>query len=221
MQGELLYLTVGNRSTVFCFVQKPALRHPVNNHFLTRIFPEPDFTRKEQETIVSKFESVSFRKNDFLLTEGRTEDHYWFIERGFVRSYAVDIDGHDISTNFYGTGDVVIDWPSFFQRKPTRENIQALTDCTAWQLDFITFQRLFHGIEAFREAGRARLVASYFEMKQHRVSLIVDQAKTRYQRLLTERPDILQNVPLKQIASYLGITDTSLSRIRKELTEGK
>jgi CRP-like cAMP-binding protein len=191
----------------------------VNEPFLARIFSRTDFTREEQETIISKFQRVTFRKHDFLLTEGTIEDHYWFIEFGFIRSYAVDTDGNDISTNFYGVGDVVIDWPSFFQRQPTRENIQALTDCTAWQLDFVTFQQLFHGIEAFREAGRARLVASYFELKQHRVSLIVDQAKARYQRLLTERPDILQNVPLKQIATYLGITDTSLSRIRKELTE--
>ena len=193
----------------------------MNEPFLTHIFPRTDFTQQEQETIISKFQRASFSKNDFFLTEGTTEDRYWFIEFGFARSYAVDTDGNDISTNFYGAGDVVIDWPSFFQRRPTRENIQALTDCTAWQLDFVNFQRLFHSIEAFREAGRARLVASYFEMKQHRVSLIVDPAKARYQRLLIERPDILQNVPLKQIASYLGITDTSLSRIRKELTEGK
>ncbi len=191
----------------------------MNNHFLTRIFPQTDFNRKEQETIVSKFQRASFSRNDFLLTEGTVENHYWFIESGFVRSYAVDVDGNDISTNFYGAGDVVIDWPSFFQRQPTRENIQALTDCVGWQLDFVTFQQLFHGIEAFREAGRARLVASYFEMKQHRISLIADQARKRYQRLLTERPDILQNVPLKQIATYLGITDTSLSRIRKELAK--
>ncbi len=189
--------------------------------FLTGIFPRPAFTQKGQETIIAEFQRVTFRKHDFLLTEGTVENHYWFIESGFARSYAVDTDGNDISTNFYGADDVVIDWPSFFQRRPTRENIQALTDCTTWQLDFVTFQQLFHGTEAFREAGRARLVASYFEMKQHRVSLIVDPAKVRYQRLLIERPDILQNVSLKQIASYLGITDTSLSRIRKELTEGK
>ncbi|MGB3776913.1 MAG: Crp/Fnr family transcriptional regulator [Tunicatimonas sp.] len=193
----------------------------MNEPFLASLFPRTDFTQQEQETIIAEFQRVTFRKHDFLLTEGTTENHYWFIERGFVRSYAVDTAGNDISTNFYGAGDVVIDWPSFFQRQPTRENIQALTDCVGWQLDFATFQQLFHSIEAFREAGRARLVASYFELKQNRVSMITDPAKVRYQRLLTERPDVLQNVSLKQIASYLGITDTSLSRIRKEFTEGK
>ena len=189
----------------------------MDEHFLASIFPQTSFSPEEREVIISKFRRVNFSKNDFLLSEGTVENHYWFVEHGFVRAFAVDTAGNDISTNFYGVGDVVIDWPSFFQRQPTRENIQALTDCDCWQLDFTTFQQLFHSIEAFREAGRARLVASYFELKKNRVSMITDPAKVRYRRLLTERPDIMQNVPLKQIATYLGITDTSLSRIRKEV----
>jgi hypothetical protein len=87
-------------------------------------------------------------------------------------------------------------------------------------LDFETFQQFFHSMEAFREAGRSRLVKSYFELKAHRVSLITDQAKDRYLRLLHERPELIQNVSLKHIASYLGVTDTSLSRIRKEVAKG-
>ncbi|MGB3848540.1 MAG: Crp/Fnr family transcriptional regulator [Tunicatimonas sp.] len=193
----------------------------MNNPFLVRIFPEPQFTAEEQATIIAEFRAVRFLKNDFLLAEGHTEDHYWFLERGIARSYAIDADGNDISTNFFVSGDVVIDWPSFFQRQPTRENIQALTDCTTWQLNYDAFQRLFHGIEAFREAGRARLVDSYFELKKNRVAMIADPAKVRYQRLLRERPDIIRYVPLKQIATYLGITDTSLSRIRKELSQAQ
>ena len=127
-------------------------------HFLTRIFTPQQFTPEQLESIVSKFKRVEFAKNRYLLTEGKTAGHYWFVESGFVRSYAVDTEGNDISTDFYTVGDIVIDWPSFFLRNPTRENIQALTDCVCWQLDFETFQQLFHGMEAFREQGRTRLV---------------------------------------------------------------
>ncbi len=116
----------------------------MNNHFLTGVFPATNFTPEEQATIITKFQRVTFQKHDFLLTEGSVESHYWFLEHGFARSYAVDSDGNDISTNFYRAGDVVIDWASFFQRQPTRENIQALTDCAGWQLDFVVFQQLFH-----------------------------------------------------------------------------
>jgi hypothetical protein len=74
-------------------------------------------------------------------------------------------------------------------------------------------------IEPFREVGRTRLVNNYFELKTHTVSVIADPAKDRYLNLLKAKPDIVQNVPLKQIATYLGITDTSLSRIRKEIAD--
>jgi hypothetical protein len=76
-------------------------------------------------------------------------------------------------------------------------------------------------IEAFREVGRTRLVNNYFELKNHSVSIIADPAKDRYLNLLKAKPDIVQNVPLKQIATYLGITDTSLSRIRKEIADNR
>jgi len=188
-----------------------------DKHFLTNIFTDKNFSPDEIENIIYKFRQVTFSKNDFLLQEGKTENQYWFIQSGFVRSYVIDVDGNDISTNFYAVGDIVIDWTSFFLRNPTRENIQALTDCVCWQLDFETFQTLFHSIKAFREQGRTTLVNSYFALKQHSISMIADGAKERYTRLLKEKPQILQNVSLKHIATYLGITDTSLSRIRKEV----
>lgn len=188
-----------------------------NSSILHQIFSTSLFSEDELNQIIPSFKLIEFAKGDFLLQEGSTSNYYWFLESGFIRSFAIDLDGNEVSTNFYSTGDVVIDWPSFFMRLPTKENIQALTNVKCWQLDFETFQQLFHKIESFREAGRARLVRSYFDLKQHSVSLITDQAKDRYLKLIEDKPDIIQNVSLKQIASYLGITDTSLSRLRKEL----
>ncbi len=189
----------------------------MQDHFLLNIFKKEDFTKEELDTIIPKFKEVRFSRNDFLLTEGKTESHYWLAESGFIRSYVIDTEGNDITTNFFSAGEIVIDWSSFFLRNPTRENIQALTDCICWQIDFENFQSLFHSIETFREQGRTRLVSSYFTLKNHSVSMIADQAKDRYNKLLQQKPHIIQNVPLKHIATYLGITDTSLSRIRKEL----
>lgn len=105
-------------------------------HFLYRIFSPERFSSGQLQQILPQYSKVHFRKHDYLLHEGRTAQHYWFVENGFVRSYAVDTQGNDISTNFYTTGSIVIDWPSFFLRHPTRENIQALTDCSCWQIGF-------------------------------------------------------------------------------------
>ncbi|TAG51094.1 MAG: Crp/Fnr family transcriptional regulator, partial [Cytophagales bacterium] len=119
--------------------------------------------------------------------------------------------------NLYASGDVVIDYPSIFFFAPTRENIQALTDCVCWEITFEDFQEMFNSISSFREQQRSLLVGSYFALKQHSISLIADEAKVRYLRFLKEKPQIIQNVSLKHIATFLGITDTSLSRIRKEI----
>lgn len=187
-------------------------------HFLNNVFGKTDMTKEEMEITISKFKQVTFEKNSFLLEEGKTANHYWFIQSGFVRSYVIDTEGNDITTNFFSVGDIVIDWPSFFLRNPTRENIQALSECVCWRLDFDTFQELFHNIKNFREQGRTTLVESYFALKRHSISMIADQAKDRYLKLLKEKPHIVQNVSLKHIATFLGITDTSLSRIRKEIS---
>lgn len=188
-------------------------------HYLNRIFSPEDFTSFELQTILSKFTSVQFTKNSYFLQEGIIENHYWFIEKGFARAYATDPEGRDITTHFFTPGDIVIDWPSIFLRSPTRENIQALTDCYCWQIDYESFQELFHSIRNFREHGRSILVSSYFSLKKQRVSMISDQARERYLNMLHEKPELIQNVSLKYIATYLGITDTSLSRIRKEISE--
>ena len=77
---------------------------------------------------------------------------------------------------------------------------------------------MFNNIPNYREQQRGLLVGSYFALKEHSISLIADQAKDRYLKLMNEKPHIIQNVSLKHIATFLGITDTSLSRIRKEIS---
>ena len=190
------------------------------NHFLTKIFNVQNFKSEDFEKILAAYEKISFAKNDYLISEGTTANFYYFVETGFVRSYAIDLEGNDITTKFFSSTDIVIDWHSYFLKTKCRENIQAITPCVVWKISFENFMKLFN-IEAFREVGRTKLINNYFELKNHSVSIIADPAKDRYLNLLKQKPDIVQNVPLKQIATYLGITDTSLSRIRKEITNNR
>lgn len=191
-----------------------------DHHFLNKIFNPQNFKEEDLITIFSQYQKIEFAKNDYLIKEGTTANYYYFMEAGFARSYVIDLDGNDISTKFFSSTDIVIDWHSYFLKTKCRENIQAISACTAWKISFENFMKLFH-IESFREVGRTRLVNNYFELKTHSVSVIADPAKERYLNLLKTKPDIVQNVPLKQIATYLGITDTSLSRIRKEIADNK
>ena len=191
-----------------------------NKHFLTNIFSEQNFKPEDYERILNAYERKEFAKNDYLIREGTIANFYYFVESGFSRSYAIDLEGNDISTKFFSSTDIVIDWHSYFLKTKCREDIQAITPCVMWKISFENFMKLFN-IEAFREVGRTKLISNYFELKTHSVSIIADPAKDRYLNLIKQKPDIVQNVPLKQIATYLGITDTSLSRIRKEIADKK
>lgn len=191
----------------------------IENHFLNQVFASSGITQTELQTIIPKYKRVVFEKNDYLLKQGEVLKKYWFIESGFIRSYIIDTEGNDITFNLYGSKDVVIDYASIFFFAPSRENIKALTECVCWEITYEDFQEMFNTITSYREQQRGLLVGSYFALKEHSISLIADQAKERYLNLLKQKPHIIQNVSLKHIATFLGITDTSLSRIRKEITE--
>lgn len=188
-----------------------------NSHFLNEAFEGSGITNDELKIIIPKYRQVNFCKNDFLLREGQVQKKYWIIESGFVRSYIIDRECNDITFNLYASKDTVIDYPSLFFCVPTKENIQALKDCVCWEAENTDFKEMFDAIPSFRAYQRGLLKASYFALKEYTSSFRLDSAKTRYLKLLKEKPHVVQNVSLKLIATYLGITDTSLSRIRKEI----
>ena len=189
-----------------------------NRLVLQEMFKNNGLSASEMERVVNAFARVEFKKNDYLLREGQLANEYHLIESGFMRSFAIDTKGNEVTTGFYSAKKLVLEVASFFLRLPTKEHIQVVSDSVCWRISFDTFQALFHSIPAFRELSRGRLVNGYFALKKRTLSIITDSAETRYLQLLKEHPEVFQHVPLKHIASYLGVTDTSLSRIRKELT---
>jgi hypothetical protein len=126
-----------------------------------------------------------------------------------------------VTTEFYSDRQVVFEVGSFFTKVPSTENFQALENCSGWFINYDQLNMLFHSIPEFREFGRMILVRGFISFKQRTLSLINETAEQRYERLISSRPEIFQKAPLKFIASFLGITDTSLSRIRREIVEKK
>jgi CRP-like cAMP-binding protein len=166
--------------------------------------------------IAELFHGEDLTKNEFLLKEGRQCTEFHFLCSGFMRAWTVDLDGKEVTTAFYPSGMLVCELFSFFKHKPSKENIQALTDCTTMYLTFDELQQAFHTMPEFREFGRSNLINAYAGLKQRMLSTLHQTAEQRYRDLLTTTPEIFQYASLKHVASYLGVTDTSLSRIRKE-----
>ncbi len=184
---------------------------------LQYIYQHPLFSEDDLEKIFVAHQKIEVKKNDFLLKEGQIADCYYILEKGLCRAFVLDFDNNEITTEFFVENEIVIVPSSLFQQIPSRENLQAITDSTLWRISDEDFQRLFSEIEGFKEWGRLWFTHQLFSVKQRSLEMITETAKDRYLKLMKDQPQIIQTVPLKQIASYLGITDTSLSRIRREI----
>jgi len=167
------------------------------------------------DSIVDCFEERTLAAGAYFLQARSYSHEYMFLAGGFMRVFTHDTEGNEVTTAFCPAGGVVFEIASFFEHTRSMESIQALTDCTGYVLQFDELNRLFHAYPEFRKFGRAMLVKGFAALKQRTLSLINETAEARYVRLLQTHPEIFMHAPLKHIATYLGITDTSLSRIRK------
>ena len=187
---------------------------------LIRFFRDTNLVSLQKaEEFSGYFRRRNFIKNELLLQEGKISDEYLFLENGFIRTFAHDTEGNDITTNFCAPFQIVFEVFSFFNRSPSRENIQALTDGFGWFITYAELNSLFHAFHEFRDFGRHILVRGFSALKNRTLSMITETAEDRYANLLKSNPEIFRYAPLKHIATYLGITDTSLSRIRKEYSK--
>ena len=173
-------------------------------------------SHKTAEEIANTFTPKEIKRNEFLFREGRINNEYFFLENGFIRAFAHDTEDNDVTTNFYSSNQVVFEVSSFFNRTVSKENFQAIVDSEGWFITYDQLNNLFHSLHEFRDFGRAILVKGFSSLKTRMLSMITETAEQRYDTLLKTNPEIFQYAALKHIASYLGITDTSLSRIRKE-----
>ncbi len=182
-----------------------------------RIYHHPHISKTDINEIIASHTRTEVSKNEIILTEGKISNEYFVVEQGFFRSFINHSNGNEITTDFFAPNDLLIEVPSIFLRIPAKENIQASTDAVIWKLEFQKFQELFHKMEGFREWGRWWMSNQLVQSKQRAINGITKSAKERYLALMREHPYIFAHVSLKQIASYLGVTDSSLSRIRKEI----
>ena len=191
----------------------------MNNSILANFIKQvPLLNEESAKLIADQFELKELTKGDRFIKAGRIPNEYMFLEKGFIRSFVIDTEGNEITLNFYVANDVVFEVASFFQRQPSQESFEATTDCVSWVLNYDKLNELFHTLPAFREFGRAMLVKGFIAFKLRTLSMINKTAEERYAMLLQTKPEIFQHASLKHIASYLGVTDTSLSRIRKSFS---
>jgi CRP-like cAMP-binding protein len=195
-------------------------RHMSKHALIGFLRKSPLLTETGINTIVNEFRYLELTRGEMLLRAGDIANEYMFLEEGCIRSYLYDTEGTEITLNFYTKNDLVFEVSSFFQRIPSQENLEATTDCRGWALAYDQLNHLFHAMPEFREFGRSVLVKGFIDFKLRTLSMINKTAEQRYAWLIQSKPEIFQHAQLRHIASYLGVTDSSLSRIRKTFATG-
>jgi CRP-like cAMP-binding protein len=166
-----------------------------------------------QEQLKACLVEESFTRKQLLLKEGMVAQRIYFIKKGFVRAYHHN-NGEKFTSWFMGEGEIIISVYSFFSRKPSFENIEILEDAVLQSINWDQLQNIYAAFPEFNFTGRIITEQYYIRSEEKMISMQTLTAKQRYEALLAAHPAILQKASLGQIASYLGIKQETLSRIR-------
>ena len=161
--------------------------------------------------------SCSFRKGKLLLKAGEVCEHIYFIKKGAVRGFIKD-GTKDITTWITAENEVVSSISSLDIREPAQENMQAIENCEMLALTYADFQDLYVKFPEFNIVAR-KLLQKYYQDAERRAFIArVTNAEKKYQLFLIRYGHLANRIPLKYIASFLGITLETLSRVRKRLS---
>ncbi|MDF1694567.1 MAG: Crp/Fnr family transcriptional regulator [Saprospiraceae bacterium] len=174
-------------------------------------------SKGDAQEISNSFHPIEINEKEFLLKQNQVNDQYLYLESGLMRTFLYDLNGEEVTIDFFTDNSIVFEITSFFNRVRSEANIQAITNCKGYKISYDELNTLFHNKPAFRDFGRAILVKKFIASQQRNYGMIKQTALERYQNLLNSNTQIFKYSPLKYIASYLGVTDRTLSRLRKNI----
>ncbi|RPD43480.1 Crp/Fnr family transcriptional regulator [Paracnuella aquatica] len=169
-----------------------------------------------RDALQSCLHEVVRAKQQYLVTEGKVCRHLYFLQQGALRGY-YNVDSKSITHWFAFENDFVTSFHSFITQQPAVENIQLLEGSVLWAISkeqLTGLMKQYHPIESL---VRTIYEKYYIRLEERFVNAQFKTATERYQDLLQQNPHIIERVPLGYIASYLGISQETLSRIRKPI----
>lgn len=168
------------------------------------------------ERFRSAFSIKTFRKNETWTVPGQVCREIGFLSRGLFRTYYLK-DGKEINSYFFFEGQFVTDYQSFLVSRPSGCYVSALEESELVLFSYDKLQEAYAGSHGWEHFGRLISEACYMEAMQRSESFLFQTGEQRYRTLASEKPHILQRVPLYHIASYLGLERETLSRLRRKI----
>ena len=183
--------------------------------YLSSVHPIPDEEWIHFQQALSYNE---FEKGTLLTKKDQLEQFIYFLLEGFVRVFA-PINGVEHCTNFRFRGEFTSSITSFISRNPSLYTVEALSHLKVFQLHYNDVQTLYKTCPSINTLGRKIIESLYIEKHKREIAFLSLSAEERYRQLLKKHPDFVHNISVKHLASYLGVSPETLSRIRSNLKD--
>lgn len=184
------------------------------DNILDNIYPLPE---QSKALLKEKIYEVTYPKAHVLFKLNRIAPKVYFIRKGIVRAYASPEGEEEITFWFGKEGDAVLSMKNYVENQKGYETIESLEPCDLYQIQTEDLRALYNTDIHIANWGRTFAEQELIKVEERFISRQCRTALERYKELMNNSPDLLQRVQLAHIASYLGITPVSLSRIRSEL----
>jgi len=185
--------------------------------FIQNISQTIDLSDADIEVFRANLLSKKLKKRQFFVQEGNNSSYTAYVTQGCLRTYTIDSYGVEHVFQFAIEGWWVSDMYSFLTGEPAQYNIEALEDCELLLMDKEGSENIMNLVPKFERFMRLLLEKNYVATQRRVNALLGNSAEQRYLTFIKTYPKIVQRVPQHMIASYLGITPETLSRIRKQL----
>lgn len=189
--------------------------------FFRKLNEKITLSAEEQAIIRGYLTPKKIRKKQYLLQEGDVCKAIAFVEKGALREYTIDEKGTEHIFQFALEGWVISDLYSFMTGEPATYNIDALEDSELVLISKSAQDEILKRVPKYETYSRMQLTGAYLAMQKRVTSLISLSVEERYMYFTKLYPDIVQRVPQHMIASYMGLTPETLSRIRKKIASAK
>ena len=170
---------------------------------------------EELKKISSFFKPVILKKGDYFLKTGKNSDRMGFVQSGIIREF-VYLEDKEVTKWISTAGYFVVDLSSFIFHNPARWNIQALTECELHIIDKNDYKKIGEVIPNWAELEKVFIAKCFTVLEDRIVTHISMTAEERYKHLFNFNKEIFNQVPLQYLASMLGMTPETLSRLRKK-----
>jgi CRP/FNR family transcriptional regulator, anaerobic regulatory protein len=167
------------------------------------------------EYLNTTLKTKSLSKKDYLFKNGQVCSNIYFIEKGLLRCFYTRED-KEVCSWFMKEGDVAISVESFLKQIPSYESIQALENCVLHHISYSELQFVYKNFSEFNFVGRILTEKYYISSEQRLYSLRMQKSSEKYAYLQQYFPEFIQRIPSRYLASYLGVTEETLSRTRSK-----